>query len=199
MIFILRHPTKRTVSNYLHLLKSGRAIYNLEDTLRFNPNSIIRRSLYKEQLETYYKFIPSNRIKVVLFEDLIKDKKSCVKEICEFIGVDFNKYGEDDLNAHANKTRIPRNINLQLKRNRFLRYFGDYRYSMFLPMQPKNQKTAPLIHKLVDTIHKRINPHRENYNFEPNPSTISFLDHFFKMEMKGIDELTQKEIYSKWF
>ena len=47
LIFILRHPTKRTISNYLHLLKSGRAIYSLEDTLRYNPNSIIRRSLYK--------------------------------------------------------------------------------------------------------------------------------------------------------
>src|SRR5690606_40288593 len=66
LIFILRHPTKRTISNYLHLLKSGRAIYSLEDTLRYNPNSIIRRSMYLEQLEAYYKYIPFDRIKVVL-------------------------------------------------------------------------------------------------------------------------------------
>ena len=48
LIFILRHPTQRTVSNYLHALKSGRAIYSLEDTLAYMPDSIIKRSLYYE-------------------------------------------------------------------------------------------------------------------------------------------------------
>ncbi len=199
LIFVLRHPTQRTISNYLHSLKSGRAIYSLEDTLRYQPQSIIYRSLYKEHLENYYKFIPHARIKIILFDDLIDSPKKCIKELCEFINVDFNLLNENAFAMHSNKTKIPKNIKLQLLRNRLLRYFGNYRYSSFLPIQPDLQKEKPFIHKLIDKIHKRINPHNDNYTFNPEPETVQFLNDYFKTELEGIDALAKKDIYLKWF
>lgn len=199
LIFILRHPTHRTISNYLHSLKSGRAIYSLEDTLRYQPHSIIQRSLYKEHLENYYKYIPHNRIKIVLFEDFIEDPKSCIKEVCEFINVDFNAFDENVFSMHSNKTKTPKNIKLQLIRNKLLRYYGNYRYSEFLPIQPKSQKKIPIIHKVINKIHNRINPHKSNYKYVPEPETVKFLDTYFKTEFQGIDALTKKDIYLKWF
>ncbi|MFD2823329.1 sulfotransferase family protein [Lacinutrix iliipiscaria] len=199
LIFILRHPTQRCISNYLHYLKSGRTIYSLEDTLRYNPNSIIRRSLYKEQLEAYYKYIPFHRIKVVLFEDLLQNKEECIKEICDFLEVDFSKFDKSVFNTHSNKTKLPKYVNLQLFRNRLLRKESDYKYSNFLPVQPAFQKQMPLRFRLINTLHKKINPLKSSNTFTPSKGTVKFLDDFFKMEFQGFDSLVKKEVYSKWF
>jgi len=199
LIFILRHPTKRTISNYLHLLKSGRAIYTLEDTLRFNPNSIIRRSLYKEQLDNYYKYVPFNQIKVVLFEDLIEDKENCIKDVCNFLEVNYRKFDSDVFKTHSNKTNTPKHIKLQLFRNRLLRHSGNYRYSNFLPKQPVFQNKIPLKYRIIDKIHKKINPLKSDVKFKASLSTIKFLDDYFKNELQGFDALVKKEVFSKWF
>ena len=199
LIFILRHPTKRTISNYLHLLKSGRAIYSLEDTLRFNPNSIIRRSLYMEQLEAYYKYIPHERIKIVLFEDLIEDKQNCIKEICHFLKVDFNRLDISIFDTHSNKTKIPKHMGLQVFRNKLLRKSGNYRYSKFLPVQPSFQSKMPLKYRIIDKVHKKINPLKSDIKFTASKATIQFLDDYFKTEFQGFDALIKKEVYSKWF
>jgi hypothetical protein len=199
LIFILRHPTKRTISNYLHKLKSGRAIYTLEDTLRYNPNSNIRRSLYKEQLEAYYKHIPFESIKVVVFEDLLEDKVNCVKEVCDFLEVDFNKLDKTVFNVHANKTKTPKNISFQLLRNRLLRKSGDYRYSNVLPIQSSFQRKLPLIYRIIDKMHKKINPLRSDIKFKASKATIQFLDDYFKTEFQDFDALVKKEVFSKWF
>lgn len=199
MIFVLRHPTQRTISNYLHALKSGRAIYTLEDTLRFDPRSIMQRSKYREQLEDYYKLIPYERIKVLLFEDLITNPEACISEVCDFLGVDFNRVDTKAFNIHSNKTRLPKNISLQLNRNRIMRKYGDGRYATFLPVKPISIEKMPTAIKVFDKIHKRINPLRTDIQFEPNPATITYLDDYFKTEMMGIDELTGMDIYKKWF
>lgn len=199
LIFILRHPTKRTISNYLHLLKSGRAVYNLEDTLRYDPNSIINRSRYKHQLEAYYKHLPFEYIKIVLFEDLTTNTKACIADVCEFLNVDFDDFKEDDWQAHSNKTKTPKSIGLQLKRNRLLRNFGNRRYAQFLPLQAEFQTKTPLLYKVTNKLHKRLNPLQSEVKFKPNPSTLDYLDNFFKTELEGLDELVQKDILSTWF
>ncbi|WP_417237089.1 MULTISPECIES: sulfotransferase family protein [Flavobacteriaceae] len=199
IIFILRHPTQRAISNYLHLLKSGRAIYSLENTLRFNPNSILRRSMYLEQLEAYYKHLPFDRIKVVLFEDLIEDKQNCIKEVCEFLEIDYSKLNKAVFNTHSNKTKIPKHLTLQLFRNRLLRNMGGYRYSNFLPIQAGFQSKLPLGYKIIDRLHKKINPHKTEYKFSASKATVKLLDDFFKTELQGLDALVKKEICSKWF
>jgi len=199
LIFILRHPTKRAVSNYLHYLKSGRAMYSLEDTLRYNPNSIIRRSLYKEQLESYYKHIPFDRIKIVLFEDLIAHTESCIKDVCDFLDIDFNKLDKEAFSIHSNKTKTPKYIHLQLLRNRLLRKTANYRYSGFLPIKPSFQNKIPLRYRLIDKLHKTINPLKNDIEFTPSKGTIELLDEFFKTEFHGFDTLVKKEVYSKWF
>ena len=199
MLFVLRHPTKRTISNYLHLLKSGRAIYSLEDTLKYNPQSIIHRSMYLEQLEAYYRQFPADLIKVILFEDLINDRQNCVKEVCEFLKVDFNLFEEADFKVHSNKTLVPKNVSLQLLRNKWMQGSRDYRYSNFLPNQPVFHKKLPLKYRIIDEVHKRVNPKDSSYKFLPNASTMSILDNYFKSELAGIDALTNSDIISKWF
>uniref|UniRef100_UPI0040491D9E sulfotransferase family protein n=2 Tax=Gelidibacter sp. TaxID=2018083 RepID=UPI0040491D9E len=199
LIFMLRHPTARTISNYLHALKSGRAIYSLEDTLKYDPYSILNRSLYLEQLTHYYKHIPHERIKIIAFEDLIADTNAVINDVCGFLGVDFEKMKNKIGSIHSNKTKVPKHIGLQLFRNKLFRYFADYRYANFVPNKPVSQKPISLTHRMFDRLHKIVNPQGTQYTFVPNTSTIALLDKFFQTELQGIDELTGMELYSKWF
>ncbi|SDS68819.1 Sulfotransferase domain-containing protein [Formosa sp. Hel1_31_208] len=199
LIFMLRHPTKRVISNYLHKLKSGRAIYSLEETLRYAPNSIIERSLYKEQLEFYYKHIPFDRIKIVLFEDFIQNKEASIKAICDFLNINFDAFDKTVFDTHSNKTKVPKYIGLQLFRNRLLKKTGNYRYSNFLPIQPSFQVRMPLWMRVTDKLHKKINPQSSKYTFEASKDSLRCLDDYFKTELEGIDDLVKKEVYSKWF
>jgi hypothetical protein len=75
LIFMLRQPSKRAYSNYHHLIRSGIIAHSFEDVLQYHPNLVLRRSLYKDQLEAYYRFIPKENIKIVVFEDLIENSK----------------------------------------------------------------------------------------------------------------------------
>lgn len=199
LLFVLRHPTKRAISNYLHLLKSGRAIYSLEKTLQHNPRSIIDRSLYKDQLDVYYKNIPSERIKIILFEDLISNPKSCITDICDYLEIDSKKFNKEDFLIHSNKTRIPKHFGLQLFRNRLFINYGLKRYSNFLPNKLKLNKRPSLFIRVFDKIHKKINPLREDVVYTVNDSTLDLLNSYFKKELKGIDELTGLSIYNRWF
>lgn len=199
LIFILRQPTKRSISHYLHLLKSGRAIYSLEDTINYLPDTILRRSLYKTQLESYYRLIPAEQIKVIIFEEFIKNPATTIKDICKFLGIAFEKLHLKDLEIHANPTKTPNLIGLQLFRNKVLQGMRAYRYANFHSVDTKMNVKIPLRYRFVDKIHKLINPHKINRRFEVNPATERLLDNYFKTELNGLDDLIQQNAMALWF
>jgi hypothetical protein len=200
LIFLLRHPTKRAYSQYYHLLRNGKAIHSFEDTIRYNPSSILTRSLYKDQLEVYYRFIPKDRIKVVLFEDLIQNTEIVLKEICDFLAIDFEMLDKDVFKTHANKSMSPRSIWLQIKFNLFLRDFGNINYIKALPNTPLEKNLEiPFYAKLIYLANKTLNPKTIRKPACINNATKQFLDNYFLKELSGLDELTEKRILDKWF
>ena len=140
-----------------------------------------------------------NIFKVIVFEDFITNTKNCVAEICEFLQIDFNDFKEEDLNIHSNKTNTPKNEKLQLMRNLLLKYYANHRYASHLPMRPDHQEKISLSHKMIDKIHKKLNPMQERVKYKANPSTVTYLDEYFKVYLEGLDELVRKDITSKWF
>jgi len=200
LIFTLRQPTLRAYSNYWHLLRTGRAMFTFENTIRYNPFSILNRSLYKEQLVHYYTFLPRESIKVVLFEDLVINPRSVITEISEFIGIDINAFPKDVFELHSNKGTFPQNIDLQIKKNKLMRSFGNIRYVNSLPVKPNLPvKDHSLSTRVINKISRKINPMRKTDLPKINKGTKQFLDEYFYKELKGIDELVDKDILSRWF
>ena len=196
MIFILRQPSLRAYSNYLHILKNSKAIYNFEDTIRYQPHKIITRSLYRDQLKNYYNCFPSNKIKVILFEDLIKEPDQVLKNLSTFLNIDYNFF--DSLKfpkSHINKSYYPKYLNLCLAKNKILNIQNKL-YKTDLPTR-LNRKNKFYV-SIVQNLHKIINPLKS----EPVPikqSTKKFLDDYFYEQLIGINELVGKDILSKWF
>jgi hypothetical protein len=200
LIFLLRQPSLRAYSNYWHLLRTGRATHSFEDTIRYNPYTIINRSLYKEQIEDYYSFIPKSRIKVIIFENLVNDMENTLREICTFLNIKFEEFPKNVLNTHSNKARVPRNEILQIRRNLLLRNFGNSRYNNRLPFKPsKEENPIPLYAKLLNRLHSKINPHLPISPPKINQQTKLFLDEYFYRELLGIDELINQNALSQWF
>jgi hypothetical protein len=200
IVINLRNPTKRAYSQYYHMLRSGRAMYSFEDTLKYAPHSIINRSLYKTQIENYLKYIPKKSIKFVIFEDFIKDPKATLKDVSKFLNIDFNKFESDVFKLHSNKSKLPRYTELQLFRNRNFRTFGNMFYKDHFPYVFKNTKTKdPLILRIIFKIHNLINPQKEKSPPPINVATKDFLNDFFKSELSGLNELVGKDVLGNWF
>lgn len=199
LIFMLRQPTQRAYSNYYHDLRAGRVTYSFEDTIRYNPQSILSRGLYKQQLEYWYNLLPREQIKVILFEDFLADKLNVLKDICQYLEIDFDALDKDMIDKHFNKARVSKWINLQIIYNSWLRELGNTHYLDSLPFHAHHgSRRWSFMFRLVDLINRIVNPRQEKVP-RMNASTQAFLNQFYAREMCGIDELVRQPIYEKWF
>lgn len=200
LLFVIRHPTHRAYSQYFHLLRSGRAIFSFEDMLMFTPEKVLQRSLYKEQLESYYEYFSRDQIKVILFEDLVSHTKTTMQEICTFINLDFEKFDPNIFHMHSNKTKLPASITLQIYYNRLFRKTANLRHVDSLPESPSSKEKRRIFFlRFIKKVHRMVNPLRDKEKPTLKPSTQKFLDQFFQRRLKGIDDLVGKEVFTRWF
>jgi len=198
LIVMLRHPTKRAVSNYWHLVRSGRATYSFADTLCFNPYSVLNRSLYSTQINDLLNHIPAEQIKFVIFEDFIANKARVLNDICDFIGVDASQLPDDVLNVHANATYYPRFVSLQLWFNRLLPGAAQLQYHQRFSLADKQSQHWTVL-RVLKGIHRRINPMVKRKPAAIGEITSANLDNYFIEQLADLNELVGRDVMSLWF
>jgi hypothetical protein len=98
LIAMLRNPVERAVSQYFHLVRSGRI--PVEDPNRafgrylsgefespFLDRAILKFGLYAAGLSEYVRLFPHERIIVFTDMDLNRDSADLFKQVCRFVGV----------------------------------------------------------------------------------------------------------------
>lgn len=199
MIFLMRNPVDRAYSQYHHLLRSGRTQFTFESALQYAPKDVLHRGDYVKYLETYYELMDERRIKVILFEDFVRDTRSVMQELCDFIGLDFGKFTDDAFDTHANSGKYPKYVQLQILKNRWLRQLGNIQHSS-LPFDMNNrfadQKTYV---RYLHYMHRLINPLSKKKVPPMKQSTRDFLEKYYRQNLQGIDELTGKPCMQTWF
>lgn len=98
VIFMLRDPIKRSYSNYLHLVREGRESLSFYDALVAEDKRRAAgysdfwyyrwNSEYADKIIAYKKAFAD--VKVIVFEEFIKDPVKGVKDIYRFLGVSEN-------------------------------------------------------------------------------------------------------------
>jgi len=96
IIIILRNPVERAYSAYNNLRRDQREKLSFREALAAEDNRLAENwdwmwayksgGLYAAQVETFQNIF--SRVKIVLFENLIHDAQSEVKDILDFLGVD---------------------------------------------------------------------------------------------------------------
>jgi hypothetical protein len=87
LVYVLRQPVERIVSQYRHALRAGWEKVPLERALEINPQ-YVDISSYAAQLDRYTNLFARNRILTLLAEDLRKDRLVTMQRVFAFLGVD---------------------------------------------------------------------------------------------------------------
>jgi len=122
IIAIVRDPVERAFSSYLMNLNAGFETLPFFDAMLRNYNDLKRGRLrypfylelgfYGEQIERYLNRFGSGRVKIILFDEFIKNTNEVVREVARFLDVE-PKPGYNVENLKINKfnsaSTIPRN------------------------------------------------------------------------------------------
>lgn len=200
IIIMLRDPASRSYSHYFHLLRTGRVTQNFEDSILNKNHTIIQRSLYRQQIENFMKYIPGKQIKFVIFERFVKNMEKVLTEICDFIGADSEKNSLPDIDTHQNKTKLPRSINTQLIMNRLFQGITDkMKYSSHLPYDMPIKKYNRLAYRIGKKVQQKINPLTKRDKPKMKRKTRFFLNDYFKNINNGLNELIGFKVDSLWY
>ena len=143
IIAILRHPTDRAYSNYLHTKRADREnAATFQEAIELENKRIednwsplyhyIEKGYYSVQLKRYYQLFPQENIRVYLFEDVVSNTKETLKDIFKFLEVDENV--EVDTSKKANVSGIPSGVfGFVLKKMRYYNLMSKFVISDYLP------------------------------------------------------------------
>lgn len=110
IIILLREPVARAYSNYQHIVRDGREQASFEEALTDEANRLAqgwewfwglkRNSLYFDLVKTYMEMFGEENVKIIFFEDFVKNQEHYVKSVMDFIGLDADsaKHQEFDSN-----------------------------------------------------------------------------------------------------
>lgn len=143
IIVVLRQPIERAYSNFLHARRAGREpitkfteAINSEEKRKENNWSPLYfykdKGFYYKQLKRYFELFPKENIKVLLFEDVVKNPTTTTQEIFSFLGVDSNFI--PDTKQKTNVSGTPKGVFGWLIMN--LRYYNlipNIAFSKYLP------------------------------------------------------------------
>jgi hypothetical protein len=199
IIILLRDPVYRTYSHYWHNVRAGRVCHSFENTLRYYPNTIIKRSLYKQQIQKFYDHIPQNLIKIIIFEEFVQDKRNVIKDLLKFLNLDTNKLEPRHFNIHSNKGKAPLSIKIQLFHNKINREHGNWLYREHFPDYKSKVDRRNFFRRVIKNTHKILNPPIRKQIPAINKRTYDFLSEYFKKELIGLDKMINKDINRYWF
>ena len=104
IIFVLRNPIDRAISNYYFSVKNGLEIRSLEEVfinnipppkinncISVNPFDYLVRGEYVRHIETYLKYFSKEQLKILVFENFIGNINK-IQNLYKFLSVDSNFY-----------------------------------------------------------------------------------------------------------
>ena len=102
-LYLIRNPVDRTVSHYMHSFQRGFTTSTLEDAVILKPE-LINTSRYFMQIIPYIRTFGRESVKILLFDDLVKDPKNMAKDVFSFLELRDFHFPEDMQEFHFNKT-----------------------------------------------------------------------------------------------
>lgn len=114
VVAVLRDPVERALSHYRMCLSQAQEKHSFEECFDLEPRRIAQnahdlknysyftRGLYAGQLDNLYRHFPAENIRVLIFEDFVRDQQGYVDQLCDFVGLPRIQVKS----THSNKTVV---------------------------------------------------------------------------------------------
>jgi hypothetical protein len=120
LIVSLRNPVERAFSHFMNVL----AKHNHNVGITFEEKlqrlagdaELVREGFYAEQMTRYYKLFPSDRVLVMLYDDLVSDPVAFLRQVYEFLDVEpafQRKAIRAKINMSAGKRNLAKSSTVQ--------------------------------------------------------------------------------------
>ncbi len=122
IIVILRNPIERTISDYQYSCQNNKNKLDFDhflikgidelkhNTLNFNPFTppvILWKGFYARQIQTYLQLFGKEQVKILLFDDLVKNRGIIENELCTFLKISpHKKIKIHKKNARSKKIKV---------------------------------------------------------------------------------------------
>ncbi len=202
VIFMVRNPVSATYSYFKMLMRKTEEMKQINyykkypkfDVRMFDDyiadyitSKVDTRFCYMDWIDEYLKYYDKENVKVIIFEEFIKDPKSAMDDIQEFIGVEGIEYGAL---PHSNEGKSVSKNYISAKINRYLyRRDRELRYVKSDKVKRRHEKWKAKIHKhtLIDNNDKML------------PESKAVLDEFYKDSIKRLEEFCGKSLEGIWY
>lgn len=87
LVFSLRQPVRRAHSAYWYSVSLGQESRPIEEALT-DRDYYVTFGRYYDYLAAWYRLFDASRIRVILFEDLVREPVTVYQDLCRFLGVD---------------------------------------------------------------------------------------------------------------
>ncbi|MBM3320851.1 MAG: sulfotransferase [Candidatus Eisenbacteria bacterium] len=118
IILSIRDPIEKAYSQYMHLVRDGREHLSFHEGLLAEEERIRRgygflwryasSSLYADRIDAFVDVFGRDRVKILLFEDLVRSPHSVLRDLFLFLGVDSEF--RPDLSRVYNRSGRPRSL-----------------------------------------------------------------------------------------
>ncbi len=195
VIFMLRDPVKRAVSQYWHEMSMMRVTCSFERALVRHP-PIIRGSIYRSHLERWLSILGPERVKIILFEDFIARQQEILDEVADFIGA--KRFDASSYDLWFNKTYYPISVTGQKILNRAGQYVALQRYRSHINGQ--NTRKERIANKIYQTWFHKVNPILLKATNRPatQPETLAFLTQHLNACNQGLSSLLDRDLSDVW-
>lgn len=86
LIYLVRNPVERTISHHYHAYSRDRAELDINQAVREDP-AFIDNGRYAMQLEPWRKAFGPEAVKVIVFEEYVKDRAATLRAVGDFLSV----------------------------------------------------------------------------------------------------------------
>lgn len=219
IIILVRNPIQRLYSNFKMNLAIGGCFKEIKDNISSSTSKLFSKwlktyynedeKMFKKCSKTnfvvsgeYYKVIKDyidvfgkDKVKVIIFEDFIKEPQIYCQEIYDFIGL------EDDpsinYNVHSNEgDRIPIS-KLSIKINRF--YFKNICNRILLAKLPYISRTfCKIINRINWIVPKRVLTKKDTRKEKMLDKDKEILRNYYYEDIKKLGKLLDVDLLKRW-
>lgn len=218
IIILIRNPIERLYSNFKMNLVIGGCFENPEDNLGSSTSQLFNKWLqeyydknkhqfkkchqtnfvasgeYYQVIKDYLDTFGIDNVKVIIFEDLIKNTHKICQEVYKFIDIDENE--KIDYNIHSNEgTRLPIG-QLSIKINKW--YFYNIWKKLLLEKLPYISNTFCRIINYTTWNIPKIFSKRNNNPEKMLKEDIEILQEYYRSDIEKLSKLLNVDLLKKW-